>query len=111
MDNDDNLSSASSKDNGDVPDVFVNSPEPEGNRARDEEAAECNVKSVSSCNDTTYCTADSINGDESADSSGSITIGGNDQFNSARSLLDSLDLDVPSSYEVEPGMSMYLNVK
>lgn len=48
--------------------------------------------------------ADDVNGEKSADSSGSLTNGTDEKVNSTRSLLESLDLEVPSSYEVQPGL-------
>lgn len=53
---------------------------------------------------------ENINGEKSADSSGSLTNGSDEKVNSTRNLLESLDLEVPSSYEVQPGLN-YLNIE
>ncbi|KAL0267762.1 UNVERIFIED_CONTAM: hypothetical protein PYX00_009937 [Menopon gallinae] len=48
-----------------------------------------------------FCDSE-INGEKSEESSPTITCDKNDGVSSTRSFLESLDLDVPSSYEVEP---------
>lgn len=52
--------------------------------------------------DESFCDSQ-FNEEKSEESSPTLTCDKNDGVSSVRSLLDSLDLDVPSSYEVEPG--------
>lgn len=81
--------------------------EPESNRKREStntENGEILTNGISEDDKT-----EEINGEKSADSSGSLTNGTDEKVNSTRSLLESLDLEVPSSYEVQPGAYNYSN--